>query len=349
MFKATKGEFSLRSIHNANTRLNTSLDYISWGLLLFLHQTTQLKMRRENIQAWAEDVEFGHPPPSQPPFDQYGTPIFSYRDAKDYLNRMGNRVAEIAVRERASRHQRNGEVKDPELPNTQKTVCANQDAEAYLERQRKILFQNVGGKDLKQVQRVVPPNQDREAYMNQIRKRQAEIAEQERIVRQRKVLFPNSVPEDVKPGLGPYRIPTRKPVPKSNDNTSAPAPQMVLLRNGQTRKLENIPSYAERVREQGSPETLCPPSIADIGDKNSLRIDCTDGKVGFEKYAGQNRHQDQRTRTPGDTGGTHSPRNCSLAPGTSPAPGKALPPGPSAAADRTEAMIRDLVDMGLVE
>ena len=301
------------------------------------------KMRPEKIQAWAEGVEFGRPPPLQSPFDQYGTPIFSYHDAKDYLDRIGNRVAEIAVLERVSRHQRNGEVKDPELPNTQKTEPTNQDAEAYLNRQRKILFQNIGAKDHKPAQKTVSPNQDREAYLNQIRKRQAEIAEHERMARQRKILFPNSVPEDPKPELGPCRIPTRKPVPKSNDMTP-PAPQMVLLRNGETRKLENIPPYAERVRDRGHPEAACPLLMTDIGAKDSLGIDCTGGKVGFEKYVGQNFHQNQKPDT------NHPPQMGRLPPS-----GKAftlpLRPAPAARPEFVtviEGMIKDVVDMGLV-
>ncbi|KAK0513895.1 hypothetical protein JMJ35_003617 [Cladonia borealis] len=298
-------------------------------------------MRPENIQAWAEGVGFGHPPPEQPPFDQYGTPIFSYHDAVAYLNRMGNRVAEIAVLERVSRHQRNGEIKDRELPNTQKTQPASQDAEAYLSQQRNILFQNICAKDFKPAQKTAPPNQDREAYLNQIRKRQAEIAEQERMARQRKILFPNSVPEDPKPEPGPYRIPTRKPVPKSNDMTP-PAPQMVLLRNGQTRKLENIALYAERVRDVGHPEALSPLAVRDIGEKDSLEADCTGGNVGFEKYVGQNCHQNQKLNT------SHPPQIGGL-----PSFGKALALRPAPAARQefvtvTEGMIKDVVDVGLV-
>ena len=299
-------------------------------------------MHPENIQAWAEGVEFGHPPPKQPPFDQDGTPIFAYHDAKAYLDRIGNRVAEIAVLERSSRYQRNGEVKDPELPNTQKTEPINQDAEAYLKSQRKILFQNVGVKDLKPTQKTGPANPDREAYLNQIRKRQAEIAEHERMARQRKILFPNSVPEDPRPEPGPYRIPTREPVPKPDDTTPAPPPQMVLLRNGETKRLENIPPYAERVRDQGSPEDLCPLFMTEIGAKDSLGIDCTGGKVGFEKYVGQNCHQNQKLNT------SHPPQI-----GRLPSFGKALALRPTPAARQefvtvTEAMTRDVVDMGLV-
>ena len=316
-------------------------------------------MRPENIRAWAEGVEFGHPPPEQPPFDQYGTPIFSYHDAVAYLNRMGNRVAEEAALKRVSQQQnirlRNGEVKDPEFSNIKKTEPAKQDAEAYLDRQRKILFQNIGAKDVKPGQKAGPTrliNQDREAYLDQVRKRQAEIAEQERRARQRKILFPDIVPkEDARPELGPYRV------PKSNDtgttlklNDSTPsAPHMVLLRNGETRKLEDVPPHAVPVRDRGCPEASWPLAGTKIGVENSLGIDCTGGKVDFEKHVGQNRHQDQRTRTPGDTGGTHSPRKTSLAPGTSPALEKSLPPRPPAVADQTEAMIGDLVDMGLVE
>ena len=294
-------------------------------------------MRPEKIQAWAEGVEFGHPPPVQPPFDEYGTPVFSYQDAKAYLNRIGKRVAEIAVLERSSPQQRfllrKGEGRDlevsgtqtgeaantqkTELANTQKTQADNQDPEVYLNKQREILFQNRGAKDRKLVQKAVPFNPDREAYMNAVIKRQKEKAELERMTRQRKILFPNSIPkEDPKPELGPYNIPTRKPVPKPSDtcstpksnDTTPPPPQTVLLRTGETEKLENIPSYAERVRELGYPEELCPVNGAEVEVENTSGGDCMGAKVVEGKDDDQSSDQDQGSNRPGYTNGIHPPQ-----------------------------------------
>ena len=360
-------------------------------------------MRSENIQAWAEGVVFGQPPPVQPPFDEYGTPVFSYQDAKVYLNRIGNRVAEIAVLERSSPQQkillRNGGVKDLEVSNTQrnehaktqktepgntqktqqanthKTELANQDAEAYLDRQRKILFQNRGAKDRKPVQKDVPFNPDREAYMKAVLKRQKEKAEHERMTRERKILFPNSIPTgDPKPDPGPYKIPTtRKPVPKSNDttptppqmvlpprkpvpqsnDTTPPPPQMVLLRNGETKKLENIPSYTERVRDLGYPEALCSLVGTEIGAEHRSGGDCTSAKVVKEKVDCQSSHQDQGSNRPGYTDGTCSSRAPLLAPESSLSPRETLtlalrPAGTALPNDMSRATIRDVVDLGIV-
>ena len=319
-------------------------------------------MRSENIQAWAEGVVFGQPPPVQPPFDEYGTPVFSYQDAKAYLNRIGNRVAEIAVLDRSSPQQkillRNVGVKDlkvsntqrnehaktqkTEPANTQKTELANQDAEAYLNQQRKILFQNGGAKDRKPVQKDVPFNPDREAYMKAVLKRQKEKAEHERMTRERKILFPNSIPtEDPKPDPGPYKNPTtRKPVPKSNDttppppqmvlpprkpvpqsnDTTPPPPQMVLLRNGETKRLENIPSYAERVRDLGYPEALCPVVGTEVGAENTSGGDCTGAKVIKEKVDGQICQLNEGSDMPGHTDGTQTPQTPHSAPQISPSP-----------------------------
>ena len=352
-------------------------------------------MHSENIQAWAEAVEFGHPPPVQPPFDEYGTPVFSYHDAKAYLNRIGKRVAEIAVLERSSPQQkillRNGGVKDlkvsntqrtehaktqkTEPGNTQKTELANQDAEAYLNQQRKILFQNGGAKDRKPVQKDVPFNPHREAYMKGVLKRQKEKAEHERMTRQRNILFPNSTPnEDPTPKLGPYKIPTtRKPVPKSNDTTppppqmvlppSKPVPQsndttppplqMVLLRNGETKKLENIPSYAERVRDLGYLEELCPVIRAEVGVGDRSGSDCMGAKVVKEMDDGQDCQEDQKSNMPGYTVGTHPLRAPLLAPGLSQSPRETLtlalrPAGTAIPNSMSRATIRDVVDLGIV-
>lgn len=342
-------------------------------------------MRSENIQAWAEGVVFGHPPPVQPPFDEYGTPVFSYQDAKAYLNRIGNRVAEIAVLERSSPQQRillrKGEGADSEVStqktepdNTQKTEPANQTAEAYLNRQRKILFQNRGAKDRKPVQKAVPFNPDRETYKNAVLKRQKEKAELERMTRQRKILFPNSIPkEDPKPEPGPYKIPTRKTVPKPNDttpppphmvlpprkpvpqsnDTTLPPPQMVLLRNGETKRLENIPSYAERVLDLGYPEALCPLAVKEVGVKDRSAGDCAGAQVVKQKIDGQSSHQDQGSNRPGYTDGTHSPRAPLLAPELLLSPRETLtlalrPAGTALPNDMSRATIRDVVDLGIV-
>jgi hypothetical protein len=37
-------------------------------------------MRKEDILKWVQEVEFGEPPPMQPPFDNYGEPIYDGND-----------------------------------------------------------------------------------------------------------------------------------------------------------------------------------------------------------------------------------------------------------------------------
>lgn len=315
-------------------------------------------MRSENIQAWAESVEFGHPPPSQPPFDEHGNAELFYHDGKAYPYPIGMRVAEIAALKRFSQQQkillRNAELKDLEIPNTSKAGPPRPDAEAYLNQQRKILFQNGGAKDLKPAQKPGPGllNQDREAYMNQIRKRQAEIAKHERMARQRKIPFPNRVPEDPKPETGPYTILSRKLVPNSNATTPQ-SPQMVRLRNGETRRIGNIPSYAEHVRERGYPEGLCPLAVKKFGAENVRGVDCTGVKVVKEKENRGVIQQNGKTNKPGRSDGTHRLQTPFLAPepplSSRETRALALRPAPTAIPNpMCEATIRDVVDMGLV-
>ena len=259
-------------------------------------------MRPENVKAWAEGVEFGHPPPSQPPFDQYGTPLPNTSKtepsnqvaAKAYLDHIGKRWAELEALERVSR-------------------------------QQKVLVQNTGAKDLKlpNTSKTEPYNQDREAYLNHIRRQQAEKQALEILTRQRKILFPNSVPKDIKPEPRPYRIP-RKPVSKSND-TTPPPPQAVLLRNGETKRLEKkISTYVERVRDLGYPEALCPLPMREIAAKNSLGTDCTGAKVVKQKDDRQICQQNQKLNPPAYSDGSDTPQTPFLAPEPSPSSTEAL-------------------------
>ncbi len=258
-------------------------------------------MRLENIQAWAEGVEFGHPPPLQPPFDQYGTRLpntsktepSNQVDAKAYLDHIGKRWAELEALERASQ-------------------------------EPKILVQKTAAKDLKlpNTSKAEPYNQDREAYLNHIRRQQAEKQALKIVTRQRKILFPNSVPKDIKPEPRPYRIP-RKPVHKSND-TTPPAPQAVLLRNGETKRLEKISTYAERARDLGYPEALCPLPMTEIAAENTRGVDCTGAKVVKQKDDPQNCRQNDILNTPAYSDGSDTPQDSFLAPETSPSSGEAL-------------------------
>ena len=264
-------------------------------------------MRPENIKAWAEGVEFGHPPPSQPPFDQFGTtlpntsktePSNQYDEAD--LNRVRKQNAEIAALVRAAR-------------------------------QKKSLLLNSEAKDVKSAQKTGPSNYDREAHMNHISKRDAEREALARITRQQKILFPNAGAKDVKPEPGPYRIP-RKPVAKSNDTTPRP-PQVVLMRNGEIKRLGKISSYAERVRDLGYPEALCPLPITEAAAGNTCGVDCTGAKVVKEKDNGQNCQENHNLNTTAYSDGNYTPQNPFLTPNTSPSSGEALVLRPAQAAN----------------
>ncbi len=214
-------------------------------------------MRPENIQAWAEGVEFGHPPPLQPPFDQFGNP----------------------------------------LPNTPKTGPSTQDAEAYL---------------------------------NYIRRQAAETGVLERASRQQKFLLQNDGAKDLKPEPRSHLIP-RKSVPKSND-TIPRSPQAVLLRNGETKRIQRTSTYVERVRDLGYPEALFPLPMTEVAAKNSGGIDCTGAKVVKEKDDRQLCHQNQNWNTPGYSDGSHTLQKPFLTPETAPSSGEALALRPAQAA-----------------
>ena len=216
-------------------------------------------MRPENIHAWAEGVECGHPPPLQPPFDQFGDL----------------------------------------LPNTPKTGPSKLDAEAYL---------------------------------NYFRKQNAAREALERVSRQQKILFPNAFgAKDRKPEPIPYRIP-RKPVPNSNDTTPRP-PQVVLLRNGETKTLARTSTYAERVRDLGYPEALCPLPMTEVAAENTRGDDCTGAKVVKQKDDRQTCHWDQKLNTQGYSDGGRTPQNPFLMPEISRLSGEALALRPAQAAN----------------
>ena len=138
-----------------------------------------------------------------------------------------------------------------------------------------------------------------------MRKRLSEFLDNQRFP------FPDSVPKDPKPEPGPYKIP-RKPVSKSNDTTPRP-PQVVLLRNGETKKLQNISTYAERVRDLGYPEALCPLPITEAAANSSCGVDCTDTNDVKQEDDSQICHQKENLITPGYADGSHTPQNPFLA------------------------------------
>ena len=231
-------------------------------------------MRPENILAWSVSVEYGYPPPLQPPFDEFGNLLIT--------------------------------------TNTTKNGSPNKlDAEAYLNHMR----QNVRKEAERKTQERVPRRQhphtlnpgssilDREAYINDWKratiKQQRETAERERMFRQRKILFPDSLPkEHPKPEPNVFRIPQmqRKPVPKSSNEINPnprppPPPQTILLRNGETKRIENRATYTERIRELGYPEILCPLPMKEI--------DCTGAKVVKQGDDRQLRHENRKLNTQG--------------------------------------------------
>ena len=279
-------------------------------------------MRPENILAWAEGVEFGHPPPSQPAFDHFGTSLpntqktapSNQADAEAYLNHIRKRRAEIEALERVTRQQ--------------KILFPNIEAKGHPPPSQPPFDQF--GNLLPNISKSGSPTWDREAYLNHISKRNAEIAELARVTRQQKILFPNSGVEDLKPEPRPYQIP-RKPVAKSNE-TYPPPPQAVLLRNGETKRLDKISTYLERVRELGYPEALCPLAIAKIPANNTRGADCTGAEVVKQKDDCQNCHQNQNLNTPSYRDGSHTPQDSFLAPETSPSSGEALALRPAQAA-----------------
>ena len=247
-------------------------------------------MRPENIQAWAEGVEFGHPPPLQPLFDQFGTLLLNTQKTAP-----SNQDAEF-------------------LSNNDRILNAEREALQRVSRQQKIPLPNT--------QKTGPTNSDVEAHLNKMRKQNAERQALESAIRQQKKLFPNKGPKDLKPEPGPYKIP-RKPVSKSNDTTPRP-PQVVLLRNGETKNLQNISDYAERVRDLGYPEALCPLPIMEAAANNTREGDYTDAKTVKEKDDSQNCRQNHTLNTPGYTDGTHYPQLPFLLPETTLPPGEAL-------------------------
>ena len=252
-------------------------------------------MRPENIQAWASNVEFGHPPPQQPPFDEFGNPVVNVAaNIKEWKRACQKQQAERKMQERVFRHQNS---------NALRIGSSKSDIEAYIKdwkhestRQdaQREASERIPRPQNMNTPKTGPPNPDVEVHRHNMRKQAFESAERDRIARQRKILSPNSVPtEEVKPDPKLYKIPQRKPVPKSNPNDTTPSPrsllppQVILLRNGETKKIENRATYAERVRELGYPELLCPLPMKEIDCMGAKVVkqkdvchDCETGRLG---------------------------------------------------------------------
>ena len=265
-------------------------------------------MRPENILAWSVGVEFGAPPPSQPPFDQFGNPVVNVAaNVKEWKREFQAQQAERKTHERGFRQQK--------VVDMTKTGSANPDVEAYIKDWRGAgMGQEREGEERERTSRQRNPSTpktgpsrfDVEAHWNHVRSEQADQKERERM---QKILFPHTVPkEHPKPEPKFYRIPQRKPVPKSNDATPRPppTPQVVLLRNGERKRVENIASYAERVRELGYPEVLCPLPMKEI--------DCTGAKVVKQKDVRQDWEKDEELGRLGDRDGSQPPQNQLLTP-----------------------------------
>ena len=276
-------------------------------------------MRPENILAWSIGVEPGAPPPSQPLFDEFGNPVVNVTaNIKEWKREFQAQQAERKTQERVFRQQNMG---------TMKTGASNPDVEAYMKDWRRAsirqnsereAYERVPRRQNLNTTKTGPSRSDAEALLNHMRKQGFESAERDRIARQRKILFPNTVPkEDVKPEPKTYKIPQRKPVPKSNDTTSRPPPpQVVLLRNGETKTLENRASYSKRVRELGYPEVLCPlPMREGSGERNvGVEVDCTGAKVVKRNDDRQICSRGQKLDTQGYSDGIETPQNPVLTP-----------------------------------
>lgn len=277
-------------------------------------------MRPENILAWSLNVEYGHPPPSQPPFDQFGNPVVDITaNIKEWKREFQAQQAEKKTQERGFRQQNS---------NGPKIGSSKEDVEAYIKEWKHANIRQQREADereriSRQQDANIPKTQTRpfapdvEAHWKQVRKQQADQEEHDRM---RKILFPNvfanAVPkEDTKPEPKLFKIPQvqRKPVPKSNDDTAPnpsrekpvpkpnddtttttprpPPPQLVLLRNGKTKRIERMGSYTERVRNMGYPEILCPLPMKEI--------DCTGAKVIKRKEGRQFCEKDRELDTEG--------------------------------------------------
>ena len=265
-------------------------------------------MRPENILAWSINVELGAPPPSQPPFDQFGNPVVNIAaNIKEWKREFQAQQAERTMLERGS---------GPQNPNGPKIGSTKADIEAYIKDWKGASKAEDTGREVsnrvhwQQNPYTLKPgcsnNLDGEARLNGWKhatmKQQRENTERERMLRERKMLFPNSVPkEEVKPESKAFKIPQvrRKSVPRSDDkDTTLPRalhPQTLLLRNGETKTIENKASYTERVRELGYPEALCPLGTPMKG----LGVDCTGAKVIRQDEERQLRHENRKLNTQG--------------------------------------------------
>ena len=290
-------------------------------------------MRPENILTWSINVELGAPPPSQPPFDQFGNPVVNIAaNIKEWKREFQAQQAERTMLERGS---------GPQNPNGPKIGSTKADIEAYIKDWKGASKAEDTGREVsnrvhwQQNPYTLKPgcsnNLDGEARLNDWKhatmKQQRENTECERMLRERKMLFPNSVPkEEVKPESKAFKIPQvrRKPVPKANEDTTATHPtqrkpgprsddkdtlpralhpKTLLLRNGEMRRMENREtktienkaSYTERIRELGYPEALCP-----LGTPmKELGVDCTGAKVIRQDEERQLRHENRKLNTQG--------------------------------------------------
>lgn len=224
-------------------------------------------MRPENVLAWSIGVEVGAPPPSQPPFDEFGNPVVNVTaNMKEWKREFQAQQAEKEPHERGFRQQNSN---GPKIASS-KTI-----AEGYIEGWRGAGTSTSTRKEREKearergarLQLLRPPKREPSRFD------EADLADRERM---RKILFPHGVPkekEEVKLEPQIFKIPQRKPVPKSDDTTPRPLspPQIVLLRNGEGKRVERMGSYQERVRELGYPEILCPLPMRGV--------DCTGARV----------------------------------------------------------------------
>lgn len=236
-------------------------------------------MRPENILAWSINVEVGAPPPSQPPFDQFGNPIVNITaNIKEWKREFQAQQVERNMQERVFWEEKVGD--------GPKIGSSKADIEAYIKGWKSASGrEDKGGEGERNLgqqnpntSKTSPSAPDIEAHWNHTRKQNFEAAERKRILRQRKILFPHTVPAEVKPEPKAFKIPQiqRKPIPRSSSDDTAPHalhPQTLLLRNGETKRVERVGSYTERVRELGYPDVLCPLPMKGLG------IDCTGARV----------------------------------------------------------------------
>ena len=184
-------------------------------------------MRVDSIRAWAEAVEFGSPPPVQPPFDEFGNPLPVFSTTG--IDHQDARLCQSYSKKR-----------DTEFEHLQKPT-----------KHLKILLRNGAVKEVLRRPKLVGRDGCGDAS-NQ------------------------SFPYETI--LVPARI-------SGNDASilDKPVPthfQAALLLNGEAScKLERMPTYAQRVRDLGYPDKLCPLPITEVEPKGPDNYPPSDAKV----------------------------------------------------------------------